>query len=124
VLELWAAGRSAVATTRDDEEVIERLLGADPEAVLVAEHEGTVIGALIAGWDGWRGNMYRLAVAPEHRRRGIASRLVSAGERRLRGSGARRVTALIGSEDRIAQSLWRAVGYERDPGVARFVRNL
>ncbi|MGO9498921.1 MAG: GNAT family N-acetyltransferase [Solirubrobacteraceae bacterium] len=49
--------------------------------------EGELVGALIAGWDGWRGNMYRLAVGPDHRRRGVARRSLDAGEEHLRGSG-------------------------------------
>jgi ribosomal protein S18 acetylase RimI-like enzyme len=37
----------------------------------VAEGDGEIVGALIAAWDGWRGNMYRLAVREGHRREGI-----------------------------------------------------
>jgi ribosomal protein S18 acetylase RimI-like enzyme len=68
--------------------------------------------------------MYRLAVLPSHRRQGIASELVEAGETLLRARGARRVTALVGRGDRVAMSLWRAVGYGHDAEIARFVKNL
>jgi ribosomal protein S18 acetylase RimI-like enzyme len=40
------------------------------------------VGTLVAAWDGWRGNMYRLAVLPEHRRAGIGRELVDAGYER------------------------------------------
>jgi len=101
-----------------------RLLAHDPDSLLVAESDGEIVGALITTWDGWRGNMYRLAVAPEHRRAGVGSLLVSAGEERLRGKAARRVTALVGRDDQVARSLWVAAGYEDDEHVARFVRDL
>jgi ribosomal protein S18 acetylase RimI-like enzyme len=124
VLDLWAESRSAYATTKDDTASLELLLARDPGSLLVAERSGRVIGAIIAAWDGWRGNMYRLAVAVEHRRRGIALELVRAGERRLYGCGARRVTALVGGEDGAAQALWLTAGFEHDTLVSRFVKNL
>ena len=124
VLAVWAEARSVTARTPDDPEVVGRLLERDPGALLVASEDGTVLGAIIAGWDGWRGNVYRLAVLPEHRRRGIATRLVEAGHDRLRELGARRITALVGGEEGAAHRLWRACGYQRDEFVHRFVRNL
>ena len=124
VLGVWAAARSAAARTPDDPESVLGLLERDPGALLVAEVGGEVVGVLIAGWDGWRGNVYRLAVLPAHRRQGIARQLVEAGHERLRNQGARRVTALVGGEEGAAHRLWRAVGYQRDEFVHRFVRDL
>jgi ribosomal protein S18 acetylase RimI-like enzyme len=124
VLAVWAEARSAAARTPDDPQLVESLLERDPGALLVAEADGQVVGVLIAGWDGWRGNVYRLAVLPSHRRQGIARRLVEAGHDRLRAQGAHRVTALVGGEEGAAHRLWRALGYQRDEFVHRFVRNL
>jgi ribosomal protein S18 acetylase RimI-like enzyme len=122
VLRLWATARSQAASTPDDAPGVAHAI--EQGALLVAEDAGAIIGTLIAGWDGWRGNMYRLAVAPDRRRLGIASQLVEAGETLLRSRGARRITALVGREDRVAMALWRASGYGHDAGIARFVRNL
>jgi len=124
VLAVWADARSRAAQTPDEPAVLQQLLDRDPGALLVAESGGEVVGVLIAGWDGWRGNVYRLAVLPSHRRQGIARQLVEAGHERLRAQGARRVTALVGGEEGAAHRLWRAVGYQRDEFVHRFVRNL
>ena len=124
VLAVWAEARSSAAQTSDDPEVVGQLLERDPGALLVAEADGAVVGVIIAGWDGWRGNVYRLAVMREYRRQGIARQLVEAGHDRLRSLGARRVTALVGGEEGAAHRLWRAVGYQRDEFVHRFVRNL
>ena len=90
----------------------------------VAEDDGRIVGTLVAAWDGWRGNMYRLAVLPELRRNGIGRALVDAGHEHLRDLGARRVTALVGHEEDAAVALWEATGYERDESLVRFVRNL
>ena len=123
VLRLWSIARSAAARTLDDAAAVERLLERSPDALLVAERDGRLVGVIIATWDGWRGNMYRLAVLPELRRQGLGRKLVEAGHERLRANGARRTTALVGSEEAAAMALWVAMGYERDDLIVRFVRN-
>jgi ribosomal protein S18 acetylase RimI-like enzyme len=124
VLELWTQERSAHASTSDRREDVECLIAESPAALLVAEREGEVVGALIAAWDGWRGNMYRLAVGERHRRKGIGLALTRAGEEYLRGRGARRVTALVAFEDEAAGAFWESAGYPRDEEIGRRVRNL
>jgi ribosomal protein S18 acetylase RimI-like enzyme len=123
VLALWAESRSGHAETPDSAEAIRTLLHTDPGSLLVAD-DGEVIGALIAAFDGWRGNMYRLAVRPGRRREGIAKRLVEHGEARLRQKGAPKVTALVGRGDEQAEALWRAAGYRDDVKIGRWVRSL
>jgi ribosomal protein S18 acetylase RimI-like enzyme len=125
VLAVWAEARSSAPRTPDDQHVVSLLLERDPGALLVAEAAGgQIVGVMIAGWDGWRGNVYRLAVLPSHRREGVASALVEAGHDRLHELGARRVTALVGGDEGAAHKVWRALGYHRDEFVHRFVRNL
>jgi ribosomal protein S18 acetylase RimI-like enzyme len=121
VLALWAGARSGHAETPDTPEALNRL---EPGALLVHEQDGEIAGALIAAFDGWRGNMYRLAVAPHRRREGIARALVAAGERRLHAEGAPKVTALVGRGDERAEALWRAAGYKDDVEIGRWVRGL
>lgn len=79
---------------------------------------------MIAGWDGWRGNMYRLAVREGERRRGIGIALTRAGEEYLRTCGVRRVTALVALDDDQAGAFWESAGYPRDREIGRRVRNL
>ena len=83
-----------------------------------------MVGTIIAGWDGWRANFYRLAVLPSARRRGIALRLVADAERRLATKGARRLSAIVMSEHDPAVALWLAAGYHHDTRVGRYVRTL
>jgi ribosomal protein S18 acetylase RimI-like enzyme len=125
VLALWDAARSGHASTQDRIEDMEKLVAADsPAALLVAERDGEIVGALIAAWDGWRGNMYRLAIRDELRREGLGMRLTRAGEDYLRSRGARRITALVAFDDEVAGGFWDAAGYPRDEEIGRRVRNL
>jgi RimJ/RimL family protein N-acetyltransferase len=121
VLELWRQSRAQLGKT-DDPAGLAALLERDPMALLVAELDGRIVGSLIAAWDGWRGNMYRLNVHPHLRRQGIARRLVAAGEGHLTSRGARRISALVWREDHSAVAVWAAAGYEYDEGTGRFVK--
>jgi len=103
---------------------VERLIEESPAALLVAEHDDEIVGALIAGWDGWRGNMYRLTVHEKYRREGIGLALTRAGEDYLRSCGVRRVTALVAFEDDAAGAFWESAGYSQDQKIGRRVRNL
>jgi ribosomal protein S18 acetylase RimI-like enzyme len=122
VLDLWAVAGS-LPTVSDSPDGLAALLAADPQALLVAELDGVLTGSLIAAWDGWRGSFYRLAVAPAHRRKGLATMLLREGERRLRLRGAARLTAIVADDKAGAMAFWQAAGYERQQHRARFVRS-
>ena len=92
--------------------------------VLVAEVDQRIVGSLIATFDGWRGNMYRIAVHPDYQRRGIGQALVAKGERCLTKQG-----ALNASQHSWKKSIrgrlhsGQVFGYEIEPGIVRFFRN-
>lgn len=123
VLALWKSAETGPSTTESADDV-RRLLERDPDALLLAEAEGEVVGSLIAGWDGWRGTFYRLAVDPAHRRHGLATQMVRAGEERLRALGAKRLNAIVESEEADAMSFWASAGYELQTARSRFVKNI
>jgi ribosomal protein S18 acetylase RimI-like enzyme len=124
VLGLWNEARSGHASTADRLDDIERLVDDSPAALLVAERKEEIVGVLIAAWDGWRGNLYRLAVRKSHRREGIALALTRAGEEYLHGCGVRRVTALVAFDDEVAGGFWESAGYAIDSEIGRRVRNI
>jgi ribosomal protein S18 acetylase RimI-like enzyme len=123
VLALWRAA-DAQPVTGSHPVGLERLLAADADALLVAQMGEALVGSLIAAWDGWRGNFYRLAVDPRHRREGLATALVREGERRLQARGAERLTAIVADEDAGAHDFWLAAGYRCQAGRERFVHEL
>lgn len=123
VLDLWRQAE-AIPSLTDSLEELQRLVEENSGLFLAAEENGRLVGTVIGGWDGWRGNIYRLAVPPEHRRRGIARALVEEVERRLRAKGARRITALVAKSEEHAPAFWEAVGYANDKRIQRHVKTL
>jgi ribosomal protein S18 acetylase RimI-like enzyme len=123
VLALWeAAGGEEIVGAHA--EGLSTLLETDPRALLVAESESehVVIGSVIAAWDGWRGNLYRLVVHPDHRRHRLGTELARAGEGHLRERRAARLSAIVADDDQRALAFWTAAGYRRQPDRARFIR--
>ncbi|CAJ62551.1 Putative acetyltransferase [Frankia alni ACN14a] len=108
----------------DDAAGVAALLAHDPQAVLIAEVDGVVVGTLIAGWDGWRCHLYRLAVAPEHRRAGIARALLAAARERFLALGGRRIDAMVDDTNTQAHALYRAADYRSQPSWTRWVHPL
>ena len=124
VLALWNTDADPGRTIIDEPDALRRLLDWSGGTLLVAEVEGQPVGTIIAGWDGWRGNLYRLVVRADHRRRGVARALVDEAERRLRDNGCPRITALVHVGLPEAPKFWAAAGYDFDQPTGRFVRNL
>src|SRR4051794_16180165 len=75
VLTLWSVAAENAHRPVDSVAALEVLLERDPDALLLAVEGDEVVGTVVAGWDGWRGHLYRLAVRPDRRRRGVAGAL-------------------------------------------------
>ncbi len=92
--------------------------------VILAVEGNEIVGSVIAGWDGWRCHLYRIAVRADRRRQGIAKDLIAAAEERFAAQGARRVDAMVLEDDTLGQAAWAALGYVPQHAWRRWVRRL
>jgi ribosomal protein S18 acetylase RimI-like enzyme len=120
VLDLWKAA-DAEPTHTDDQDSLRTLIERDPRSLLLAEVDGNLVGTVIAGWDGWRGSIYRLAVLPSERRHGLGRRLLAEAHRHLQEQGAQRLQAIVVETDAQAMGFWRASPWQEQEERRRFV---
>jgi ribosomal protein S18 acetylase RimI-like enzyme len=123
VLELWRMADATPSVT-DNADDLRRVLSDRKASILAAEVDGRLVGSIIGTFDGWRGNVYRLAVHPNYRRRGIARAMLAEVEKWLARQGAKRITALVEKSHPWATGFWQAVEYDLDVRMVRHVRSL
>jgi ribosomal protein S18 acetylase RimI-like enzyme len=121
LLEFWKSAAEGTSIS-DDEDGVGRLIARDAEAVIIAERDGRMVGTVIAGWDGWRCHLYRLAVDPGERRQGIGGALLEAAEQRFTALGGRRGDAMVLEHNELGQRAWQAAGYAPEPQWRRWVK--
>jgi ribosomal protein S18 acetylase RimI-like enzyme len=124
VLALWLVAAENSSRPTDTGQAVETLIARDAEALVVADFDGVIVGTIIAGWDGWRAHLYRLAVHPDYRRQGMAMALLARAEQRLAALGATRLDAMVLDENSLGQSIWQRCGYRRQPDWSRWVKAL
>lgn len=124
LLALWLEAGENESRPADTREAVLALLARDPDAVILAEHDGEMIGSIIAGWDGWRYHLYRVAVRPSWRRQGLGSTLLRAAEERFMALGAKRADAMVLTSNGLGQRLWHVSGYSEQPEWRRWVKAL
>ncbi|MFC7865200.1 GNAT family N-acetyltransferase [Streptomyces murinus] len=123
VLAFWRTAAEGTSIS-DDRAGVERLLERDPQALILAERGGEPVGTVIAGFDGWRCHLYRLAVTPERRRQGVATALLAAAEERFVRLGGRRADAMVLVRNERARYAWSAAGYAPEERWRRWVKPL
>ncbi|MFD7663584.1 GNAT family N-acetyltransferase [Streptomyces sp. NPDC059788] len=123
VLAFWREAAEGTSIT-DDVDGVTRLIERDPLALIIAEAGGALVGSVIAGYDGWRCSLYRLAVLPARRRQGVATALLEAAERRFLDVHGRRGDAMVLESNERAHRAWSAAGYRREDHWRRWVKPL
>ena len=119
VLALWAVvfpeygdpGRPQ----RDPRASFERKVAFGDGLFWLAEHEGRVVGTIMAGYDGHRGWIYSVGVHPGARRHGVGRALLAEAERALAARGCPKVNLQVLSGNADALAFWRGLGYAPDP---------
>ena len=122
VLAFWAEAAEGAHRPPDTAAAVELLLARDPHALILAVEDDRIVGSVVAGWDGWRCHLYRLAVLPSRRGEGLGRALIAAAEARLAELGGTRFDAMVLADNPLAHRAWTAAGYHPQPEWARWVK--
>ena len=102
----------------DPHKDIARKLAVQPELLLVGEMDGAVMASVMAGYEGHRGWVNYLAVAPAFRGRGFARALMRKVEEILLARGCPKVSLLVRNSNAEAIGFYRHLGYLQDDSVS------
>jgi ribosomal protein S18 acetylase RimI-like enzyme len=101
----------------DPHKDIARKLQVQPELFLVGDVGGAVVSTVMAGYEGHRGWVYYLAVAPAHQRRGYARELMQHVEAALLARGCPKISLLVRSANTAVLDFYARLGYAQDAAV-------
>lgn len=111
VVALWSEAFADDAPRNEPRAVIGRKLRTQRELFLVAEFEDDIVGTVIAGFDGYRGWVYHLAVHPGFRRRGFGRELMREAEERLKALGCPKLNLQVRSSNAEVIAFYERLGY-------------
>lgn len=97
---------------------IRRKLQTQPELFLVGTLDGQLVSTVMAGYEGHRGWINYLAVAPGRRRQGIGRRMMQAAEARLRALGCPKINLQVRSSNLGVIEFYRKIGFSVDDVVS------
>jgi ribosomal protein S18 acetylase RimI-like enzyme len=113
VLQLWSTAGPGIHLGRSDEPAeLQKKRMRDPDLFLVAEEDGSLVGAVMGGFDGRRAMVYHLAIEPGHRRQGLGSRLMAEMEARLKAKGCLKMYLLVTKDNPEALQFYQRLGWD------------
>jgi ribosomal protein S18 acetylase RimI-like enzyme len=83
--------------------------------ILLARDGDAIIGSVMVGFDGHRGWVYYLAVAPVVQRGGVGRALMQAAEHWLSSRGAPKIQLMLRDDNAAARGFYAALGYDVQP---------
>ena len=97
---------------------IQRKGAVNPEWFLIGELDGQIVASCMAGYEGHRGWINYLAVAPDHRNEGFARKIMEHAEALLRKSGCPKINLQIRETNSQAIEFYKKIGYSQDPVIS------
>ena len=117
VVELWRECGLTVAWN-DPVKDINRKLHVQREMFLVGTLGTRLVATVMAGYEGHRGWINYLAVAPDCQKMGFGRRLMEEAEMRLRAAGCPKINLQIRSSNAGVIEFYRTIGYSVDDVVS------
>ena len=97
---------------------IARKLAVQPELFLIGELEGEIVASLMAGYEGHRGWVNYLGVAPAQRGKGLARAMMARVEELLLVRGCPKINLQVRADNADALSFYAAIGYGQDAALS------
>ena len=101
---------------------IRRYQMSDETAVVALWHACNLVGTVMAGYEGHRGWLNYLAVAPEQRKRGIGSELVRHAVSAMQKLGCQKINLQVRESNVDVLAFYEAIGFTRDGVVSLGLR--
>jgi ribosomal protein S18 acetylase RimI-like enzyme len=118
VVALWREVFGEGSSWNDPDYVIARKTRVHADLFFVGEIDSKVVATVLAGYDGVRGWIYSLAVAPGHRRRGFGTRMVRAAELALLDLGCPKINLQVRAGNEQVVGFYRRLGYRVEDRVS------
>ncbi|MBK96164.1 MAG: GNAT family N-acetyltransferase [Planctomycetaceae bacterium] len=122
VTSLWR--RTDGLSQLESAEELDRFLERNPNCSIVAEDDGTLLGAILCGHDGRRGYMYHAAVTVLARGRGVGRAMVEHCLAHLKSLAIQRVTLFTLDDHCPAKEFWKHLGFRHRDDIAQFAYDL
>jgi ribosomal protein S18 acetylase RimI-like enzyme len=113
VIALWN-DCGLVVPWNDPAKDIGRKLQVDRDLFLVGLVEGRIVASVMGGYEGHRGWINYLAVAPELRRKGYGRQIMEEVERRIAAKGAPKINLQVRTSNTAVIAFYEALGYNID----------
>lgn len=117
VVALWEECR-LTRPWNDPRKDIARKLAVQPELFLVGVVDGDVVASVMAGYEGHRGWVNYLAIAPRLRGKGFGRALMQHVEEALQQRGCPKINLQVRESNREAIEFYRHLGYLQDESVS------
>lgn len=118
VIALWSSVFGYDSPHNEPSLAIRKKLAVQDDLFFVAAEHGRVVGTVMGGYDGHRGWMYSLAVAPEFRRRGFGRTLVRHLENALADRGCLKINLQVLAGNAAVSGFYEKLGYRVEPRVS------
>ncbi|MCP4431652.1 MAG: GNAT family acetyltransferase [Gammaproteobacteria bacterium] len=116
VIHLWH-DCNLLVPWNDPEKDIQRKLNVGADFFLVGEFEDAIVASVMGGYEGHRGFVNYLAVAPMFRNRGFAQAMMSEIETRLNAAGCPKINLMVRNSNGDIIEFYQSLGYELDQSV-------
>ena len=114
VMALWTEALPANAPHNEPATTIRLKLECDRELFFVATVGEALAGSVMGGYDGHRGWIYTMAVAPEHRHHGVGTALMRHVESVLADRGCLKINLQVRTSNAGVIEFYRRLGYDVD----------